>query len=205
MLFHSGYTGYCLQCIPATVQNGVPHLLTAAAAQLRLERVQGSRRRLPGVGAAHAHNHLVCWAFPGALGGGRKVCARLAPRVLRRHVLSSRTVWDVCIPLPSKRGRRCQPDTQLPPWVLWHQATWPGRSGRGLVEWAGAGPQGTGEIHTSVDGTAYPRGPGRVVGRGEVVVGLLSLSHAASPSFTPSLGWTFAEGIPGRSKQWLLG
>ncbi|ELR53044.1 hypothetical protein M91_06276 [Bos mutus] len=67
-----GYTGYCLQRIPATVQNGVPHLLTAAAAQLRLERVQGSRRRPPGVGAAHAHGYPVCWAFPGTLGGGRK-------------------------------------------------------------------------------------------------------------------------------------
>lgn len=118
MLFHSGYTGYCLERIPPTVQNGVPHLLTAAAAQLRLQRVQGARRRPPGMGAAHTHGHPVCWPFPGAPGGGRKVCARLAPRVLRRHVLSSRTVSDICTPLPSKRGRRCQPDTWSQPSVL---------------------------------------------------------------------------------------
>ena len=110
---------------------------------------------------------------------------------------------------PQQKGQTMQPDSQLPPWVLRASGymAWTLRP-RPLVptvEWAGAGPQGTWETHTSVDSTAYPRGPGRVVGRGEVVVGLLSLSHAASPSFTPSLGWTFAEGIPGCSEQWLLG
>lgn len=86
-----GYTDYCLPRIPPTVQNGVPHLLTAAAAQLGFEWVQGAHRP-PGVGAADVHGHPVCWAFRGTLGGGRKVCARLAPRGLRRHLLSSRTV-----------------------------------------------------------------------------------------------------------------
>ncbi|CAI9173725.1 unnamed protein product [Rangifer tarandus platyrhynchus] len=66
------YTDYCLPPIPPTVQNGVPHLLTAAAAQLGFKRVQAAHRP-PGVGAVDVHGHPVCWAFRGAPGGGRKL------------------------------------------------------------------------------------------------------------------------------------
>ena len=112
---------------PSNGAERVPHLLTAAAGQPGFEQVQAAHRP-PGVGAADAHGPPVCWAFRDAPGGGRKVCACLAPRGLRRHLLSSPTVWDVCTPLPSKRGR---PDTRLLPRVL-RASGYLGLDGRGL-------------------------------------------------------------------------